>query len=30
MASKDWWPRGRAEQPAMAKDWEAVMTANAA
>jgi hypothetical protein len=30
MASKDWWPQGRAEQLAMAKDWKAVMTANAA
>jgi hypothetical protein len=29
MASKDWWPQGRAEQMAMSKDWKAVMTANA-
>jgi hypothetical protein len=30
MASKDWWPQGRAEQLAVAKDWKAVMTVNAA
>jgi hypothetical protein len=29
MASKDWWPQSHAEQLAMAKDWQAVMTANA-